>query len=104
MKNKLFISIIVLLFLVGCGDKTPIVQPTFNNFDMVKVSLSGAKAQIINNKLEFDKSRGCWLVQIKPLKESRIGGMVKKFIGKHEVRAGVGTITVYEAELELWKE
>jgi hypothetical protein len=88
----------------GCSDNAPTKSPTFQNFDLVKITLSGKKAQVINNRVEFDRSRGCWLVQVKMEKQSVVGRMARKMLGKHEVKDGWGNLTIYEAELEPWEK
>lgn len=93
-----------ILALTGCSKKEPTRHPTFANFDVVKITLSGKKAQIINNRVEFDYSRNCWLVQVKMAEESMIGRMARKVIGRHEVKDGWGNLTLFEAELEPWRE
>ena len=102
--GSIFILIAVALALTGCSEKEPTKNPTFQNFDIVKITLSGKKAQVINNSVEFDKSRNCWLVQIKMAEESTVGRMARKIIGRHEVKDGWGNLTLYEAELEPWKD
>jgi hypothetical protein len=107
-KEKAMFSIICLLLILiagllsGCSDNAPTKSPTFQNFDLVKITLSGKKAQVINNRVEFDRSRGCWLVQVKMEKQSMVGRMARKMLGRHEVKDGWGNLTIYEAELEPW--
>ena len=65
MKKVLLPLIVLAMLLAGCESKTPPIRPRFQNFDIVKVTLSGDKGQVVNNRLEYDRTRGCWLVQIK---------------------------------------
>ncbi len=100
----LAIVAIVMITLGGCKKAEPTAHPTFQNFDMVRVTLSGEKAQITNNQFEFDYDKNCWKVRIKMLKESQIGGMLKKFSGKDSVKFGTEEKTVHEGELEPYAE
>jgi len=104
MKNSIFVLLITAVLFIGCGKKTPPPKPRYKNFDVVKVTLSGEKAQIVNNGLEYDKSRGCWLVQVKMEKQSTMGRMARKLLGNADVKNGLLTQTLYEKELELWKD
>ncbi len=100
---KKFILLIVLMMLVvGCSDSTPKPRPRFQNFDVVKVTLRGSKAQIVNNRLEYDRTRGCWLVQIKMEKQSVADRMARKLLDKADIKSGMLTQTLFEAELEPW--
>lgn len=100
------IAAITLMTVNGCkkADPVPSTNPIHQNFDMVQVKLSGEKAQITNNQFEYDFDKNCWKVQVKMLKESKIGGMLKTFSGKDSIKLGTETRTLYERELETYVE
>ncbi len=104
-KEKAMFSIICLLLILiagllsGCKRVEPTRHPTFENFDMVKVKLSGNIGQIANNRYEFDWDKNCWKVQVKMKRESRLGDMVEKLMPE-----GLPTKIFYERELEKYEQ
>ena len=104
MKKLLFPLIVLMMLVAGCVDNTPAKHPQFQNFDIVKITLSGDKAQVVNNKVEFDRKRNCWLVQVKMEKQSVVGRMARKLLGNADIKNGLLTQTLFENELELWRD
>jgi hypothetical protein len=102
--KKSILLILIALTLIGCGKTQPPPSPRYQNFALVKVTVSGDKAQVLNNSLEYDRNKGSWLVQIKMEKQSTIGRMARKLLGNADVKNGLLTQTLYEDELELWKD
>ena len=100
------LAAITVVSVSGCkkADPVPNTNPIHENFDMVQLKLSGEKAQITNNQYEYDFDKSCWKVQVKMLKESKIGGKVGAFIGKDSLKLGTEAITLYEGELEPYVE
>jgi hypothetical protein len=94
-----FLAIAFTLAFSGCKRMEPTRHPTFENFDMVKVKLSGNIGQISNNKYEFDWDKNCWKVQVKMKRESRLGDMVEKLLPE-----GLPTKIFYERELEKYEK
>lgn len=102
--KKFILLIVLMMMLVGCGKEKPSRHPRHQNFDFVKVTLSGEKAQIVNNKLEFDTNRNCWLVQVKMENASSTWKSARRFLSKRAVQNGALTHTLYEGELEPWED
>jgi hypothetical protein len=94
-----FLAIAFTLAFTGCKRMEPTRHPTFEDFEMVKVKLSGNIGQIANNKYEFDYDKNCWKVQVKMKRESRLGDMVEKLMPE-----GLPTKIFYERELEKYEQ
>ncbi len=86
--------------LTGCSKrKEPTRHPMYENFDIVTVTLSRNKGQVINNRYNFDWEKNCWQVEVKMQRESRVGDMVEKLLP-----SGLPAKIFYERELEKYVE
>ena len=102
LKQKLMITGGSMLFIILIGvlvsafkEPAKTTRPVFENFEMVKVSLTGEKGQVVDNKAKWDKKLNCWKVKVKYSPEKGLEGKLKFLTD-----AGTIEKLFYEKELE----